>query len=121
MHASSVRIRYALGLLPFGLALLSGCVDDSPVENDASTGGSATAPGGAAATGGAAAAGGTTATGGSGGTGTTDGRPRVVGYLPTWRSMDPAGLDLDTLTHICVAFANPTGSSVEFDDQADQV
>lgn len=40
---------------------------------------------------------------------------RVVGYLPTYRSLDPARLDFDTLTHLCVAFANPTGRGSESD------
>jgi len=45
---------------------------------------------------------------------------RVVGYLPTYRSLDPSTLDLDTLTHINIAFAVPTtekaGSAIDFED-----
>ncbi len=40
---------------------------------------------------------------------------RVVGYLPTYRSLSPAGIDFDTLTHLCLAFANPTGNGSESD------
>lgn len=40
---------------------------------------------------------------------------RVVGYLPTYRSLDPRYLDLETLTHLCVAFANPVGEAGESD------
>jgi len=57
---------------------------------------------------------------GSGGTNDQEPTQRVVGYLPTWRNLDSAGLDLDTLTHICIAFANPTGAGndVDFDEGA---
>lgn len=42
--------------------------------------------------------------------------PRVVGYLPTYRSLDPARIDFDTLTHLCIAFANPTTpDQIDFD------
>lgn len=34
---------------------------------------------------------------------------RVVGYLPTYRSLSPEAHQLDALTHLCIAFANPTG------------
>ncbi|HET9956799.1 MAG TPA: glycosyl hydrolase family 18 protein [Polyangiaceae bacterium] len=37
----------------------------------------------------------------------TTGRPRVVGYLQVWRNRDPSKIDFDTLTHLCLAFANP--------------
>ncbi len=40
---------------------------------------------------------------------------RVVGYLPTYRNLDPAGIHLDALSHLCIAFANPTGEGNESD------
>ncbi len=40
---------------------------------------------------------------------------RVVGYLPTYRNLSPESLDLDTLTHLTIAFANPTGVGGESD------
>ncbi len=55
--------------------------------------------------------------GGAGGeTNGPEERPkRVVGYLPTYRSLNPRYLDLETLTHLCVAFANPIGDVGESD------
>jgi GH18 family chitinase len=43
---------------------------------------------------------------------------RVVGYLPTYRSLAPESYDFDTLTHLCIAFANPTGNGAESDFDA---
>ena len=45
---------------------------------------------------------------------------RVVGYVPTYRSLDPRNFDFATLTHLCIAFANPTGegSESDFDEAA---
>lgn len=40
---------------------------------------------------------------------------RVVAYLPTYRSLAPANVDFDTVTHLCIAFANPTGEGSESD------
>jgi chitinase len=40
---------------------------------------------------------------------------RVVGYLPTYRSLDPSRLDWSALTHLCIAFANPTGDAAQSD------
>ncbi|HKO47266.1 MAG TPA: glycosyl hydrolase family 18 protein [Polyangiaceae bacterium] len=49
----------------------------------------------------------------------TEAESRVVGYLPTYRSLDPSTVDLDTLTHLNIAFANPTteeaGSAIDFE------
>lgn len=55
--------------------------------------------------------------GGSGGAPAASQPRRVVGYLPTYRSLSPARLDFGTLTHLCVAFANPApdGTS-DFDE-----
>src|SRR6478752_2770318 len=43
---------------------------------------------------------------------------RVVGYLPTYRPLDPSGIDLDTLTHLNLAFVAPKtdqpGSPLDF-------
>lgn len=41
--------------------------------------------------------------------GATEPPRRVIGYLPTYRSLDPEGIELHLLTHLCIAFANPTG------------
>lgn len=40
---------------------------------------------------------------------------RVVGYIPTYRSMAPEAFDFSVLTHLCIAFANPTGEGSESD------
>jgi len=40
---------------------------------------------------------------------------RVVGYLPTYRDLTVERLNLDALTHLCIAFANPTGTGSESD------
>jgi len=42
---------------------------------------------------------------------------RVVGYLPVYRSLDPSAVDLDTLTHLNIAFALPktVGSELTID------
>ena len=50
----------------------------------------------------------------------TPGPWRAVGYLPTYRSLDPTRIDFDALTHLCIAFANPTGteSQSDFDEGA---
>lgn len=40
---------------------------------------------------------------------------RVVAYLPTYRSLNPENVDFDTITHLCIAFANPTGEGSESD------
>lgn len=44
---------------------------------------------------------------------------RVVGYLPTYRNLSPDRYDLGALTHLCIAFANPTGEGSESDFPAD--
>ncbi len=40
---------------------------------------------------------------------------RVVGYIPTYRSLSPDNFDFSVLTHLCIAFANPTGNGSESD------
>lgn len=54
---------------------------------------------------------------GSGGTSTGGPSPneRIVGYLPTYRNINPIAVPLNQLTHLCIAFANPTGGGVDFD------
>lgn len=83
----------------------------------AATGGTAQGTGGLdAGTGGDAS--------GTGGATTPPGEagPRVVGYIPTYRSLDPAKMDFDTLTHLCIAFANPTTpSQIDFDAKAEDI
>ncbi|HSC87150.1 MAG TPA: glycosyl hydrolase family 18 protein [Polyangiaceae bacterium] len=81
--------------------------------------------GGAPGAGGTVGVGGTAGTGGTGAGGTGTGGapsktgPRVVGYLPTYRNMDPAALDWATLTHLDIAFANSMdGGGVDFDSGA---
>ncbi len=127
-HASSkLSLLVALASVSFAAFSLAGCTvstDESSANSEATggfvaTGGvssGGTASGGAAATGGAALTGGAAATGGAatGGALGTGGdvifKPatsRVVGYAPTWEDMNPASFDFDTLTHVCVAFANP--------------
>jgi GH18 family chitinase len=39
----------------------------------------------------------------------------VVGYLPTYRDLSPESLQLELLTHLCIAFANPTGEGSRSD------
>ncbi len=131
---SSLRVLQTLGVLSLSLASLAGCVsEDDP--NDGSDGAGTGASTGTGATSGTGATngtggvvGGTGATSGTGASTGTGGAPdksgpRVVGYLPTWRNMSPELLDLDTLTHICIAFANPTGSGneVDFDSKQSEV
>lgn len=59
------------------------------------------------------------AAGGTGGSTTGDGRLPVVGYLPTYRSLDPSALNLDALTHLDIAFANTMdGGGVDFQTDA---
>ncbi|HSC87151.1 MAG TPA: glycosyl hydrolase family 18 protein [Polyangiaceae bacterium] len=42
---------------------------------------------------------------------------RVVGYIPTWRSLVPSAYDLASLTHLNIAFANPTADGgSDFDE-----
>lgn len=36
---------------------------------------------------------------------------RVVGYLPTYRSLEPSAVDLDALTHLTLGFAAPLDST----------
>lgn len=90
----SAPLLLALGL-PAGLFAFGACDGASSADADggagASTGGGASTP-----------------------------KPRrVVGYLPTYRSLDPARLDFETLTHLCVAFANPVeGGGSDFDEGA---
>lgn len=103
-----------LALSVFSLALL-GCSSASSGGTGDGTGGLGGATNGAGGTGGLSTGGGP-ATGASGGVpgsggGATVKRQRVVGYLPTWRSFDPSALDFDTLTHLCIAFAYPSGPS----------
>lgn len=45
----------------------------------------------------------------------TPGPWRAVGYLPTYRSLAPERVNFDALTHLCIAFANPTGEGSESD------
>src|SRR4051812_35079146 len=50
---------------------------------------------------------------------------RVVGYLPTYRPLDASSVDLDSLTHLIVAFAVPlstteAGSPVDFRNGIDE-
>ncbi len=40
---------------------------------------------------------------------------RVIGYLPTYRNINPSAVPLDRLTHLCIAFANPNNGTVDFD------
>lgn len=111
---SSLPARIAMVWACAGAWLLVGCVDDAPVdcqsgtnascdESPAATGGTTAGSGGESTDPGAS--GGETATGGNGPV--EPERTRVVGYLPTYRSLDPDRLDLSVLTHLCLAFANP--------------
>ncbi len=114
--------RSSLAILPFLFAV--GCSGSEQPNNEQpeGTGGSSTlgtggeSPG--AGTGGELAMGSggeATGTGGATSVPPKDG-VRVVGYLPTYRNLDPAGLDFDTLTHLCIAFANPTSpDQIDFD------
>lgn len=90
------------------LALL-GCSEAA--SGDGGSGGLGVGTGATTAAGGTIGSGGAVGSGGTapGGGGAIDAKGRVVGYLPTWRSFDPAGLDFDTLTHLCIAFAYPSG------------
>lgn len=87
----------------------------SPVDADASggagTGGSSS--GNDTSGSGGATSGGTSASSGGGAGIVGKSGSRVVGYLPTWRDLGPEALDLDTLTHLNIAFLNPTGSGNE--------
>jgi chitinase len=49
-------------------------------------------------------------------TATTKAGSRVVGYLPVYHSLEVSGVPLDTLTHLNLAFAQPTSDGrVDFD------
>lgn len=120
---SSPHASFFGGLSPFRTCLrvvvawgaatwaLPGCVDAAPIDChgpsphascDEVPAGGAGAP--SAGTGGEPGAEGS----GGGGAGPVQpARTRVVGYLPTYRSLDPAGVNLSALTHLCIAFANP--------------
>lgn len=97
--------------------------DDDPIEGAAGGGSSGSGSGGATNC--------TTDCGGDGAGGSTGGgdsgfkvtppAERVVGYLPTYRSLDPGALDFDTLTHLCIAFANPGPSGVDFDAEPAEI
>lgn len=64
-----------------------------------------------------AGAGGADGAAGAGGGAAVPHPNRVVGYLPTWRSLDPTAYDLGALTHLCIAFANPSADgSSDFDE-----
>ena len=84
-----------------------GAVDSAATGGDGSgTGGSGTGTGGdGTGTGGTVA--------GTGGGGVDKSGPRGEGYLPTYRDMNPANYDFATMTHLCIAFANPTGNGSE--------
>lgn len=79
----------------------------------ACSGKGASDPSGAGGASGAGSGGGV----GSGGAPTAPPPRRVVGYLPTYRSLSPSNLDFETLTHLCIAFANPTADGAsDFDE-----
>ena len=56
-----------------------------------------------------------TSPGGDGDDAAQPGPYRVVGYLPTYRDLNPTRLNLSALSHLCIAFANPTGEGNESD------
>lgn len=118
MKTSFARVPWIIAIAL--TSLTSACVDDGTPEDETgngqtSSGGTSSGSGGGSASGGASSGGGSASGGGA-----NDARPRVVGYLPTYRSLDPAALDLDTLTHLCIAFANPTGNGNEIDFDSKQ-
>lgn len=100
--------------------VVSGCGDTAgggaDAVDSAATGGDGSGTGGAAVgTGGGTPGVGGTDAGTGGGGGVDKPATRVVGYLPTYRDMNPANYDFATMTHLCIAFANPTGNGSESD------
>lgn len=80
-------------------------------EVEVGTGGAAEATGGSVGDGDVGDGDGDIA--GSGGSGYVfdPSRERVVGYIPTYRGLNPNAYDLTALTHLCIAFANPAAGA----------
>jgi GH18 family chitinase len=130
--------KFALGAALLGFFVANGCsssnetdcVVDGTCTNDGSAGSGAAPAAGSAGTAGtfvgtggsgpraeAGATGGSGGGGGAGGAAFVDAaRPfasRVVAYLPTWRGLSDwaTGIDYAKITHLDIAFANPTSGN----------